>query len=139
MLLREMIRFAGLRRTFITNLVRCNPRDGNGRNRDPSTSEITNCRDYLEAELAFVQPQIVACLGRVAWRELAGRSIPFKPLRADPLRVDGLCLYPLYHPAYVNRGAYLKSAYKSDFVRLAKILNHTEPPLTVRGGCRNPP
>src|SRR3984893_7565423 len=50
-LLREMIRRSGLRRTFITNLVRCNPRDRYGRNRDPSAGEIANCRDHLETEL----------------------------------------------------------------------------------------
>jgi DNA polymerase len=121
-LLREMIRRSGLRRTFITNLVRCNPRDRYGRNRDPSAGEIANCRDHLETELAVVRPQIVACLGRVAWHELAGGSIPFSPLRAQAIRVNGLCLYPLYHPAYVNRGAYSKAAYKSDFVRLARIV-----------------
>jgi len=121
-LLRQMIRRAGLRDAFITNLVRCNPRDIRGRNRDPSAAEIANCRSYLQAELAFARPAVVACLGSVAWRELAGRSAPFTPKQARALRVNGFCLFPLYHPAYVNRGAYSTSSYLNDFRRLAKVL-----------------
>ena len=67
-LLREMIAKSGLHDVFITNLVRCNPRDPQGRNRDPDADEIANCREHLEAELALVRPKVVACLGRMAWR-----------------------------------------------------------------------
>src|SRR5215472_16194596 len=72
-LLRDMIASAGLRDVFITNLVRCNPRDARGRNRDPRPAEIANCRRHLEAELALVKPKIIACLGRMAWLHLAGK------------------------------------------------------------------
>src|SRR5712692_5448301 len=75
-LLRKMIAAASIRRVFITNLVRCNPKDARGRNRDPRASEIANCRPFLTAELAVVKPRIVVCLGRVAWREMAGRDAP---------------------------------------------------------------
>src|SRR6266436_383989 len=57
-LLHRMIHRARLRRVFITNLVRCNPRDARGRNRDPSAEEIANCRAHLEAELELVRPLI---------------------------------------------------------------------------------
>jgi uracil-DNA glycosylase len=36
-----------LKRVFITNIVRCNPRDGRGRNRDPDAREIANCSGHL--------------------------------------------------------------------------------------------
>lgn len=119
-LLRRMIRACDLRRVFITNLVRCNPRDERGRNRDPDSREIANCREHLAAELALVRPRIVVCLGRVAWRELAGPAAPFDPRSARPF--DGcLRLYPMYHPAYVNRGAYSEERYLRDFLRLARL------------------
>src|SRR5579872_2055136 len=51
MLLRKMIARTGLEKVFITNLVRCNPRDAHGRNRDPRADEIANCRQHLEAEI----------------------------------------------------------------------------------------
>jgi DNA polymerase len=118
-LLHEMIAQARLTGVFITNLVRCNPRDKLGRNRDPDAREIANCRDHLRAELAIAQPRVIACLGHIAWRELAGRGRPFTPTRPATIQVDGVVLFPMYHPAYVNRGAYPVRRYRRDFRRLA--------------------
>jgi uracil-DNA glycosylase family 4 len=120
-LLRRMIRENGLRRVFITNLIRCSPRDDGGRNRDPHADEIANCRENLQAELALVRPRIVACLGRIAWRELAGRKVPFEPSEPHPLLIDGRLLYPMFHPGYAIRGAYPESSYRHDFARLAAL------------------
>jgi uracil-DNA glycosylase family 4 len=122
-LLRAMIERAGLRRVFITNLVRCNPRDAGGRNRDPDAFEIGNCRDHLASELAIVRPRVIACLGRIVWRELAGRDAEFDPVRPAPRRFGRATLYPMYHPAYVNRGAYPAASYLRDFRRLARIVS----------------
>jgi DNA polymerase len=126
-LLRRMIRGAGLRRVFITNLVRCNPRDAHGRNRDPRAEEIANCRVHLEAELELVRPRIVVCLGRIAWRELAGRAAPFEPCAATLFKVSNVWLYPMYHPGYVIRGAYPEKSYARDFARLAGLLTSRGP------------
>ena len=139
-LLRLMIARANLGRVFITNLVRCNPRDGRGRNRDPSAREIANCREHLAAELEVVRPRIVVCLGAVAWREIAGREAPFRPRRPGAINNgDGVLLYPMYHPAYVVRGAYPAQAYARDFMRLGRLLRplaasrrRTDTPLAGR-------
>ena len=122
-LLRRMIQSAGLRRVFITNLVRCNPRDSLGRNRDPDSDEISNCREHLAAELSLVRPRIVACLGRLAWAKLAGRSVAFTPEAPILATMDDYRLFPMYHPAYVNRGAYPMTAYREQFARLARVLS----------------
>jgi uracil-DNA glycosylase len=121
-LLRRMILRANLSGVFITNVVRCNPRDSGGRNRDPNAREIANCRGHLEAELAFAQPRLVVGLGRIAWRELAGRAAPFAPRQRSTTRVGGLLLFAMYHPAYVIRGAYSERVYAGDFACLADLL-----------------
>ena len=121
-MLRRMIRIAGLRRVFITNVVRCNPRDAAGRNRDPAAGEIANCRGHLRAELELARPRIVACLGKVAWRELAGRAAPFTPEAPRLATVGGMRLFAMYHPGYVIRGAYPESSYARDFARLADLV-----------------
>ena len=121
-LLREMIAAAGLRKVFITNLVRCNPRDERGRNRDPQPEEIANCREHLEAELELVRPRIVVCLGRMAWTHLAGKAALFDPARPAAVRTGGWLLYPMYHPAYINRGAYPLRSYTRDFTLLRSAL-----------------
>jgi uracil-DNA glycosylase len=123
-LLRRMIERSGLERVFITNLVRCNPRDAAGRNRDPTAAEIAQCREHLRAELTLARPRIIACLGRLAWQELAGRAVPFTPRRGKPAEIDGLLLFPMYHPAFVNRGAYPMRLYGKDFARLSRLSAH---------------
>jgi len=125
-LLREMIAAAGLREVFITNLVRCNPRDSRGRNRDPKPAEVANCRMHLQAELALVRPKIIACLGRIAWWHLAGKAAPFDPAGGKAVRAGEWLLYPMYHPAWVNRGAYPVRRYARDFARLRFALAAAE-------------
>jgi uracil-DNA glycosylase len=121
-LLHRMIQRADLQRVFITNVVRCNPRDSRGRNRDPDAHEIANCRSHLEAELAIARPRLVVALGRIAWRELTGRAAVFSPVDASPLRIGDQWLFPMYHPAYVIRGSYPERHYARDFKCLAKLL-----------------
>lgn len=121
-LLRRMIKYARLRGAFISNVVRCNPRDLRGRNRDPDTVEIANCHSHLMAELALVHPRIVVCLGRIAWSALAGRDCPFEPRQPMMVEARGMWLLPMYHPAYVIRGAYTERFYRRDFMRLARML-----------------
>ncbi len=118
-MLRRMIREAGLKRVFITNVVRCNPRDRAGRNRDPGAVEIANCRDHLRAELAVARPRVVVCLGRIAWRELAGREVAFSP--GGRIELGGVRYLAMYHPGYVIRGAYSIREYARDFARLAQL------------------
>jgi DNA polymerase len=120
-LLRRMIARAGLESVFITNLVRCNPRDARGRNRDPRPREIANCREHLERELAIVRAHIIVCLGRLAWRELAGRGVEFAPGRACESKFRDAILYAMYHPAYINRGACSEREYLRAFRRLARL------------------
>jgi uracil-DNA glycosylase len=117
-----MIKHARLGDVFITNLVRCNPRDERGRNRDPDAAEIANCRSHLRAELALVNPWIVVCLGRIAWNDLAGRDYPFEPQHHAAVEIGGMHLLPMYHPAYVVRGAYAERSYRRDFMRLVRML-----------------
>ncbi|MFW6320677.1 MAG: uracil-DNA glycosylase [Halohasta sp.] len=55
----------------ITNCVRCRPPE----NRDPTKTELNNCRGYLETELAAVDPALVVTLGKVPSEHLLDRSV----------------------------------------------------------------
>jgi DNA polymerase len=67
------LREAGLARADvrITNCVRCRPPE----NRDPTAEELSNCRPYLEAEIAAVDPELVVTLGKVPAEHLLERSV----------------------------------------------------------------
>jgi DNA polymerase len=55
----------------ITNCVRCRPPE----NRDPTTEELENCREYLEREIDSVDPSAIVALGKVPSEHLLGRSV----------------------------------------------------------------
>lgn len=67
------LRDAGLDRgdVRITNCVRCRPPD----NRDPTGSELANCREYLETEIDRVDPEVVVTLGKVPAEHLLERDV----------------------------------------------------------------
>lgn len=53
-------------RVYIANMVKCRP----PKNRDPQEAEQTACREWLDRQLALVDPKLVVCLGRVAAQAL---------------------------------------------------------------------
>lgn len=55
----------------ITNCVRCRPPE----NRDPTKEELDNCREYLEREIAQVDPDVVVTLGKVPSEHLLDREV----------------------------------------------------------------
>jgi uracil-DNA glycosylase family 4 len=69
----DALRAVGLGRADvrITNCVKCRPPD----NRDPRVGELANCRGYLAAELAAVDPALVVTLGKVPGEHLLDRDI----------------------------------------------------------------
>lgn len=52
------------RDVYITNVVKCRP----PQNRDPLPPELTACADYLERQIALVNPRIIVTLGRISMR-----------------------------------------------------------------------
>lgn len=67
------LRDVGLDRTDvrITNCARCRPPG----NRDPTVDERENCREYLDREIAAVDPELVVTLGKVPAEHLLRRSV----------------------------------------------------------------
>ncbi|MDZ7849711.1 MAG: uracil-DNA glycosylase [Halodesulfurarchaeum sp.] len=55
----------------ITNSVKCRPPE----NRDPTGTELANCRDHLEREIRGVDPVAIVTLGKVPSEHLLGRSV----------------------------------------------------------------
>lgn len=88
-------------RVFITNAVLCNPRDGQGNNDVPSTTEIKNCSDFLRRTISVVDPMLVIALGRVALNALRAvhpHELELKPSAGKVTRWGERYLGVLYHP-----------------------------------------
>ena len=125
-LLEHMLRTAGISRendVYLTNIVKCNPKDDQNRNRKPTKKEMENCRSYLDKEVQLLKPAIVVPLGVMATELiLEGKVKRMKDFNARIFFKDGMKIFPLFHPSFVIRGAYDKGLYRKDFKKLEKIV-----------------
>lgn len=127
-LLRELLKQVELspqKEAYFSNIVKCNPRDEQGRNRRPSSEEIANCREYLLTELKAVKAQVIVPLGELASQELLGKKLHMNEINAKEChnRAHGT-IFPLYHPGYIVRGNYSLVKYRQDFKRLRRLVRH---------------
>jgi uracil-DNA glycosylase family 4 len=111
---------------FVTNAILCNPRERDGRNATPSARELANCLPYLEMTLELLEPEVVITLGSIALKALSGVA-PHGLILRDSVGQSSnwasRLLVPLYHPgprAMVHRSL---SKQRSDFMRLAKLVD----------------
>ena len=84
---------------YILNILRCRP----PANRAPLPVEAANCRQYLDRQLAIIQPEFICCLGAVAAQNLLGVDAPIGRLRGRMYDYRGIKVLCTYHPAYLLR------------------------------------
>ncbi len=125
-LLQEALAYASINRekdVFITNIVKCNPRDEKGRNRTPYETEIQNCGKYLATEIELLKPKIIIPLGSKAIKfVLNEKKISVLKLHGKKIMKDNRIIIPFLHPGYIIRGAYNKEQYLNDFVVIGNVL-----------------
>jgi uracil-DNA glycosylase family 4 len=112
-----------LRDAYITNLVKCNPKDEKGNNRTPSDEEIGNCLEFLRIEKTSIAPKVVVTLGKKVSECMLNSEIDrFREAHNKPNRRDDAVYVPFIHPSYVIRGAYPKEKYLVDFLSIRRII-----------------
>lgn len=84
---------------YILNILRCRPPG----NRNPLPIEAANCREYLDRQLAIIQPEFICCLGAVAAQNLLGTDVSIGRLRGRVHDLHGVKVVCTYHPAYLLR------------------------------------
>jgi uracil-DNA glycosylase len=100
-LLNKIIEACTLRRedVYILNILKCRPPG----NRNPLPVEAANCREYLDGQLAIIQPEFLCCLGAVAAQNLLQSDRPIGQMRGRFLDYQGIKVMCTYHPAYLLR------------------------------------
>jgi uracil-DNA glycosylase family 4 len=119
-LLDDLLQRAQLRRDdiFIANILKCRPPN----NRDPGSEEAAACREYLDGQIALIQPEVVCLLGRVPLQALLVPGGSITRLHGQPQERDGMLWLPLFHPAAaLHRPQYLPQLYQ-DMERLKQLL-----------------
>ena len=117
-LLDNMLKAVGVRRwhpdggdtpaagsAYVSNCVKCRPAVA----RNPEPQELATCENYLQREVALVQPKVILALGRFAAQTLLQGSlpdtagIPLGKLRGTVYRYQGVPVVVSYHPVYLLR------------------------------------
>ncbi|OHB70594.1 MAG: hypothetical protein A2V70_00195 [Planctomycetes bacterium RBG_13_63_9] len=100
-LLTKIIEACTLRRedVYILNILRCRPPE----NRNPMPAEAAACREYLDRQLAIIQPEFICCLGAVAAQNLLQTTSSIGKLRGRFHDYQGIKVLCTYHPAYLLR------------------------------------
>ena len=100
-LLDDMLEMIYLDRTkvYIANIVKCRP----PHNRDPQFVEQKCCSEWLQRQIALVDPAIIVCLGRNAATALI--KDPFRITREHGqwFDVNGRRCMAIYHPSALLR------------------------------------
>jgi DNA polymerase len=89
-LLDQALEDAGIDRkvAYVTNVVKhfkWQPRGKRRIHQKPNAAEIAACRPWLDAELAFVRPKALVCLGATAAQALLGRQFRVSKERGVPV------------------------------------------------------
>lgn len=100
-LLTKIIEACTLRReeVYILNTLKCRPPG----NRNPAPLESENCREFLDRQLAIIQPEYICCLGAVAAKALLQIDGALGKMRGRFFRYRGAAVICTYHPAYLLR------------------------------------
>ena len=117
--LNDLLGQAGLKRSdvWIGNIVKCRPPG----NRDPMPEEISTCNEYLERQIAAIDPKIIITLGRYSM----GKFMPgakISQVHGQMRRVGDRFVIAMFHTAAALHQAALKPSILADFAKLPGLL-----------------
>src|ERR1700726_4673265 len=119
----ELLASISLKRSdvFITNVVKCRPPN----NRDPEQDEIAACDDYLDRQIAELQPQVIVTLGRFSMTKFFGNE-RISVIHGRARKKDGYICIAMYHPAAGLHQASLKDVIRNDFKKIPLVVAEAE-------------
>jgi uracil-DNA glycosylase family 4 len=117
-LLRKLLREAGLKEFYITNVVKCRPPN----NRTPLKKEIEACLPFLEKQIAILKPKIILVLGNTALKALTGESHKLTDVRGRMLETSQKLIYPSFHPSFALRNKKAKESLAEEIKSLVNYL-----------------
>lgn len=136
LLLDNMLKAVGVSRTgqgrqgaYLSNVVKCRPPMG----RVPQATELAQCAQFLQREIALVQPKLILAMGRFAAQLLledhpAEAALPLGKQRGKVYRYRGVPVIVSYHPKVLLRASADKAKAWAD---LCLGLDVLEPPRSA--------
>lgn len=96
---------------YIANVVKCRPPG----NRLPNPDEVKICRNFLEAQIRLIHPQIIVCLGALAAQTVIDPRSRIGQVRGKWFIRNGIKIMATYHPAALLRNESYKRPTWEDF------------------------
>ena len=124
-LLNRIVEACGWKREelYICNVLRCRPPG----NRTPNEEEAANCREYLDAQIAIVNPEYIVCWGACAAQNLLGTKDSVGRMRQRFLQHGRAKVMVTYHPSYLLRNPSMKKPVWDDMKFLLADMGQTPP------------
>lgn len=112
--LNELLASIGLDRSsvFITNVVKHRTPE----NRDPLPEEIDACADYLQRQIAAINPKVIVTLGRYSMA-IFFPTAKISQIHGQAKVVGGRIVVAMYHPAAALHQQTLRQTVVEDFKR----------------------
>ncbi|NOY99118.1 MAG: uracil-DNA glycosylase [Chloroflexi bacterium] len=117
--LTELLAQAGLKRSdvWIGNVVKCRPPN----NRDPQPDELAACGEYLERQIAAIDPKIIITLGRFSMAKFVP-GVKISQVHGQMRRVGNRFVIPMFHPAAALHQPRYRPQILADFAKLPQQL-----------------
>ena len=124
-LLTKIIEACGWTRAeiYICNILRCRPPG----NRAPSPVEARHCREYLDGQIAIIQPEYIVCWGTTAAQNLLGSEETIGKMRGRFYTHGKAKVLCTYHPSYLLRNPEAKKPVWEDMKLLLAEMGLTPP------------
>jgi uracil-DNA glycosylase family 4 len=124
--LNELLAEAGLKRSdvWIGNVVKCRPPG----NRDPLPEELAACNEYLERQMAVINPKIIITLGRFSMGKFMP-AVKISQVHGQMRRVGNRFVIAMFHPAAALHQSALKPSILKDFSQLPNLLEQARTAL----------
>lgn len=102
---------------YIANVIKCRPPG----NRDPLPNEITNCRGFIDRQIAAINPKIIVTLGRYSMAMFfPGKTI--SKIHGTYQEQNGVINFAMYHPAAALHQGGLRKVLENDIKKIPEII-----------------
>lgn len=99
---------------YISNVVKCRPPE----NRLPNPDEVKVCRNWLEAQIRILKPNIIVCLGSLASQTIIDPKAAISKIRGRWFSRQGIKIMATFHPAALLRNESYKKPTWEDFKQI---------------------
>jgi len=103
---------------YITYILKCHPSSYG----DINTTEIMECKPYIQKQLELIQPKLVVALGDVAVSTLSNLKLSISEIRGELIDMGSFKLLATHSPSFLLRNPSKKKETFQDLLKIKSFL-----------------